>query len=203
MALTDKALIALLSITAAAGAAEKERPKFTPGPVSSYPSRQTVQKITIAAEPFDSPALAETAFGKKDPNRSGVLPVLVVMENGSDGVVALDRIKVELISPDRQHIDATPASDLKYLMGPDRPKVYTGPVPGAPPHVSRKKNPLAAWEIEGRAFTARMLPPKETASGFFYFRAPYSSGCSLYVTGLRDARTGNELFYFEIPLEKK
>jgi hypothetical protein len=203
MALTSKALIALLSIAAGAGAAEKERPKFTPGPVTSYPSRQTVQKVTIAAEPFDTRTLAETAFGKVDLNRYGVLPVLIVVENGTGQVLALDRIKVELISPDRQHVEATPASELKYLKGPDRPKVYTGPVPGGPPHLSKKKNPFNAWEIEGRAFTARMLPPKETASGFFYFQAPYRNGSTLYLTGLRDARSGQELFYFEIPLQQK
>lgn len=203
MTLTSQALIAFLSIAAAAGAAEKERPKFTPGPVTSYPNRQTIEKVTVAAEPFDTMTLTQTAFGKLDPNRYGVLPVLVVIENGTDQVVTLDRMKLELIAPDRQRIDATPASDVKYLMGPDRPKVYTGPVPTGAPHLGKKKNPLAEWEIEGRAFTARMLPPKESASGFFYFQAPYRSGSTLYLTGLRDARSGKELFYFEIPLEKK
>jgi hypothetical protein len=48
-----------------------------------------------------------------------------------------------------------------------------------------------------------MLPPKETASGFFYFRAPYRSGSKLFVRGIREAATGNEWFYFEIPLDKE
>jgi hypothetical protein len=76
-------------------------------------------------------------------------------------------------------------------------------VPGLPTRISRKKNPLDAWEIEGRAFTARMLPPNETANGFFYFRTFYSSGSMLYLRGVREAASGKELFYFEIPLDKQ
>ena len=65
-----------------------------------------------------------------------------------------------------------------------------------------KKNPLAAWEIEGRAFAAKMLPSGQSASGFFYFQTGHRSGSTLYVTGIREASTGKELFYFEVPLDK-
>jgi hypothetical protein len=203
MALTKKLSVALLSIAAVAFASEKERPPFKPGPISSYPSRQTIQKVTIAADPVATHADAEPAFGKTDPNDFGILPVLVIIENGTGQTLSLERMKVELLTPDRQHVLATPASELKYLRGAERPSVYTIPIPGAPPRVSKKKNKLAEWQIEGRAFSARMLPPNETASGFFYFQAPYRGGSSLYVTGLQDARTGEEIFYFEIPLDKK
>ena len=203
MALTSKALIAFLSIAAAAFAAEKDKPKFTPGPVESYPCRQTIQNVTIAADALASDTQTEPAFGKANPNKYGVLPVLVVVQNNSDQTLALDRMRVELNTPDRQHIVATPASELKYTIGPGRPDVYPGPIPGRGPHISKKKNPLKDWQIEGRAFAARMLPPKESASGFFYFQAPFRGGSSLYVTGLREAQSGEELFYFEIPLDKK
>jgi hypothetical protein len=206
MALTRNSLIvplmAVLACAIPAFAKEKERPKFQPGPASSYDTRQTIANVTVASVAFSRESQTEQVFGKVNPNREGILPVLVVVQNGTRQTLALDRIKVELVTPDRERIEATPAADLKYLSGAERPKVYTGPIPGAPPHVSRKKNPLAAWEIEGRAFSARMLSPADSASGFFYFRAPYRPGSTLYVTGLREAPTGKELFYFEIPLEK-
>ena len=45
-----------------------------------------------------------------------------------------------------------------------------------------------------------MLPADESASGFFYFRAPYHPGSTFVLSGIREAGTGKELFYFEIPL---
>jgi hypothetical protein len=206
MALTGKSLIlplmGILACGSAAWAGEKERPKFTTGAASSYETRQTISHLTIAAVPYSTETLASQAFGKLNPNKEGVLPVLVVIQNDTGQAVALDRLRVELVTPDRDRIEATPAADLKYLSGPNRPKVYTGPIPGAPPHVSKKKNKLAAWEIEGRAFSARMLASGDSASGFFYFRAPYQTGSMLYVTGLREAGSGKDLFYFEIPLDR-
>ena len=52
----------------------------------------------------------------------------------------------------------------------------------------------ACWALSASA--------RETASGFFYFRTPFREGSTLYLTGLREAQTGKELFYFEILLEK-
>lgn len=205
MTITGKSLIlplaGIFACGLAAPAAEKERPKFTPGPASGYETRQTIANVTVAAVPYSTEARTAEAFGKLNPNREGILPVLVVIENGTAGALSLDNIKAELVTPDRERIEATPAADLKYLSGAEAPKVYTGP-PGLPPRVSKKKKKLAAWEIEGRSFSARMLPPKDSANGFFYFRAPYQSGSTLYLTGLREAASGKELFYFEIPLDK-
>jgi hypothetical protein len=188
----------VLPIAALAFAGEKDKTNFTPGPVVDYPARQTIDKVTIAAAPFNMRADTEKAFGKLDPNQYGVLPVLVVIRNDSNKTLALDRMTVEFMTADRERADATPAADVRYLSGLDLPNKPSKD----PMHVSHSKNPLNAWEIEGRAFSARMLPPHETASGFFYFRAPYSSGTLLYLRGLRDAATGAELFYFEIPLDK-
>jgi hypothetical protein len=44
-----------------------------------------------------------------------------------------------------------------------------------------------------------MLPPGESANGFFYFQAIHEPGAMLYITGIRNAATGQELFYFEVP----
>jgi hypothetical protein len=200
MAFTGKSLIAAFLSIAAASGAEKDKPKFTPGPVDSYACRQAIQKVTVAAQPFRTDDETSAAFGKLNPNRYGVLPVLVVIQNDTDKAISLETLKVEFLGVDRERVDATPAADLKYLQGPNQPK-YGSPIPGRGTHIPKKKSPLNVWEIEGRAFTARMLPPKETASGFFYFRAPYRTGSKLFVRGIREAGTGNEWFYFEIPLD--
>lgn len=194
-----KSVVLLLSICAAQGA-DKEKP-FQPGPVESYPCRLTQEKVTVAAEPFETEAETKTAFGKLNPNRYGILPVLVVIRNDSEATIRLDEMRVEYITATRQRIEATPASEVAKTDSPSRPRVTPGPWPGRVPRGTRN-SPLRAWEIEGRAFVARMLPPGETASGFFYFQAPHRAGATLYVTGLKEARSGRALFYFEIPLDK-
>ncbi len=201
MRVASKPFVLLLSIVSVF-AADKES-EFRPGPVDSYPNRQTVQKLTIAAEPFDTAEQAHKAFGKLDPNLYDVLPVLVVMRNDSDQTLNLESMRVEYILPSRQRVNATPARDVARSQGSARPRLSPNPLPiPTGPRSSIKKSPLNAWEIEGRAFSARMLPPGESASGFVYFQLSHRAGSVLYVTGIQEAATRRELFYFEIPFEK-
>ena len=58
--------------------------------------------------------------------------------------------------------------------GRDRPSVTPGPRGRVA--IKSKKNPLDAWEIEGRAFAAQMLPAGQSASGFFYFQTELQPG---------------------------
>jgi hypothetical protein len=179
-------------------AADKETP-FRAQPAASYPNHQINQNLTVGVDAFSSPAKTQTAFGKLNPNEHGILPVLVVIQNDSSKAVRLDRMKLEYVGPARDRVEATPAREVRFLKGPDRPGVVTGPT-GSPKIARRKKNPLEAWEIEGRAFSARMLPPGQSASGFFYFQTGLRPGATLYLTGIAEADTGKELFYFEVPL---
>jgi hypothetical protein len=65
------------------------------------------------------------------------------------------------------------------------------------------KGPLNTPEIEGRAFLVKLLPPGESASGFFYFEASELKGAQLYLTGIKDAATNQPYFYYEIPLDAR
>jgi len=185
-----------------AAPAEKERPKFEISPAATYPSHQTSEKVTIGAAVYDTAEKARDAFGKLNPYQYGVLPVLVVIQNDSNQAIRLDRVRVDYMTPDGNHVDATPAAEVRYLSGPGQPKVVTGPLPTSGPRISRKKNPLDAWEIEGRAFSAKMIPPGQSASGFFYFQTGHRPHARLYVTGIREASSGRELLYFEFPLRE-
>jgi hypothetical protein len=193
-----KRLALLFLSISACMAADKETP-FKAAPAASYPSHQTNAQITIGADPFVLLDKVKLAFGKLDPNQFGVLPVLIVIQNDSDKSIRLDRIKLEYVGGDRQHVDAIPARDVRYLKGVDRPNVMTGPT--GKPKILKQKNPLNEWEIEGRAFSAEILPPGQSASGFFYFQAALQHGASVYINGLYEAGTGKELFYFELPLK--
>jgi hypothetical protein len=60
-------------------------------------------------------------------------------------------------------------------------------------------------EVENAQFAAKAVEPHGTQAGFLFFDVQGISsplaGAHLYVTGVRNAQ-GNELMYFEVPLEK-
>jgi hypothetical protein len=198
MNLVRKTLPLLLALSLDAFAIDKDKNKFAPPDLDTLQTKLTVSEVTIGTVVYDRAGLAEAAFGKVNPYEHGILPVLVIIRNNSKGAVRLDKMRVEYHDRDKQVVTATPASEVPFTEGPKRP-TFGGPsIPGLG---RRKKSPLASPEIEQRAFAAKMLPPGETAHGFFYFRTGHRSGASLYVTGMQEASTGNDLFYFEIPLD--
>jgi hypothetical protein len=189
----------LVSITALAGA-DNDKAEFKARPVADYPHRQTSEKLTIAAQPMETDDETREAFGKVNPNRYGVLPVLLVIKNDGPDAIRLDQMKLVYNLPGGTHLEATPAQDVRFLNGVREPKGLPGPTGGIA--IKRNpKNPLAEWEIEGRAFSAKMLPAGQSASGFAYFQVPQTSAAaSVYISGLVNAVTGKELYYFEIPM---
>lgn len=192
--------LGLASILTVAEAVNKDKPKFAPPALESLTTKASNEGVTIGAVAYTTDEQAESAFGKSNPYRHGVLPVLVVIRNDSQFVVKLDGWKVEYIDKDRERIEPTPAAEVPYLRAPKRPSMQPSPIPGI--SLGRgKKNPLAAEEIQSRAWAARMVPPGDTAHGFFYFRSGHRSGAKLYLNGLTNARTGKDLFYFEIPFD--
>lgn len=189
----------LLSIAVAA-AADKEKTRFAPGRASSYAGNQTLDKITIAAVPFVTEDQTHLAFDKLNPNKYGVLPVLLVMDNGTGKALRLE-LKAEFVTADKQHVDATPPEDVIYIDGVRKPPKLYNPNPVAVAFPKRdKKGPLNVWEIPGRAFTAKLIPPGESVAGFFYFQTAPEPGSHLYITGVKDAASGQDYFYFEVPV---
>ncbi|MFN7996458.1 MAG: hypothetical protein U0Q18_22795 [Bryobacteraceae bacterium] len=197
--------LALLTSIAAALApfkalpAGKDEPKFTAGPAAGY-SHQTADKVTIGVAAYVSDEQARPAFGKRNPYDYGVMPVLVVIQNDSGKTIKLEPVQASLVGPNQYRVEATPAKDVRYLQGPRRPDMVRGPIGNT--RITKHKNPLDSWEIEGRAFSAKMLPPGQSASGFFYFQTGFERNSSLYLSGLKEAESGKELLYFEIPLRE-
>jgi hypothetical protein len=183
-------------------AVDKDKGRFVPGSASSYPSHQKQEGITIAAIPYITAEQAASAFGKLNPYERGILPVLVIIENGSGKALRLD-LKTQFVDPDNHHLDAIPPEDLIYYQGVKKPPTL-GPTTSLPIPLprSKKKGPLNTPEIVNRALSVKLMPPGESAYGFFYFEAQYRPGSMLYLSGLRDAASGKEYFYFDLPLEK-
>ena len=188
--------IALAAVLVAGAVGSDE--SFHAGRANEY-AHQSSDQVTVGAKPYDSEELTAQAFGKKaDLLKYGVLPVLVVIENRRDKALDLRDLEVRLVAADGRHADAVNPEDIPYL-GKRAKRPSVTPYPPVP--LPKKKNPLNSPDIVARAFSARMLPPGDSASGFFYFEAKPESGDKIYLNGLRDARSGEAIMYFEFPLD--
>jgi len=189
--------IALMLILAGARARGADK-AFHVGAANDY-AHQTADQVTVGAKSYDTEELTAEAFGKKtDLLRYGVLPVLVVIENKRQKTLDLRYLEVNLVAADGRHAAAVAPEDL-FVLGRSQKTPKINPVPNPLP---KKKNPLNAPQIVERAFAARMLPPGDSASGFFYFEAKPEPGDKLYLNGLRETPSGQEIMYFEFGLEK-
>ena len=72
----------------------------------------------------------QEAFGKVNPYRSGILPVLIVMQNDGPDAIRVDKLELTYTLPDNTRIQATPAQDLRYLRGAAKPQGLPGPAGG-------------------------------------------------------------------------
>lgn len=192
LSITSAAILAL-----AAMAAEKT---FQPGRATDY-AHQLSDRVMLGAKSFDTEDLTAEAFGKKaDLLKYGIVPVLVVIENQREKSLDLQDIQVSLVAADGRHVDAMNPDDIQF-MGGKKKRPSATPYPRLP--LPKKGNPLASPEVTERAFSAKMLPPKDSTNGFFFFEAHPEPGDKLYVSGIRDARSGQEIMYFEFPLDGK
>lgn len=195
-------LLVMLAVTALAYGDRDDR-KFDPGPASSYKTRQTNGRVTVAAVPYTSDEQTHAVFGKHNPYQYGILPVLVIVQNDMDEPLRLSAMQAEFETANGQHIEAVPPRDIPSTIA-HQPR--DGQMPGSGPHLPiplpKKKNPLAEWGIESRAFSAPMLQPHESAQGFFYFETRMLPGAKFYLSGMQAARSGEGIIFFEIPLEE-
>ena len=130
--------IALCASLAAALWAETQPGTFKVLPVDAYPSRQALGKLKIAAVRYESDEDTRVAFGKVNPNEYGILPVLLVFENGSEETLLLERMKLVYQYPGTE-IAPLPPGQLPYMLGPKRPN--TGPKISSPIPLPKKKKP--------------------------------------------------------------
>lgn len=191
-------LVMVMTAATLAAGNTKDAVKFAPGPASSYRAKQTNGHVTVAAVAYDTEELAHSAFGKLNPNQYGILPILVIIQNDTDQPLKLEHLQTEYTTADGRHLDATPPDEVQTLGGAQRPNV---PTPTPIPIHRKHKNPLDVWEIDGRSFSAKLLPAHDSVNGFFYFQTTHEPGARFYLTGIKVAATGQDIFYFDFPLE--
>jgi hypothetical protein len=175
-------------------------------PARSYSAHDDhpTEKVAIAVDPYDTPEKAK--IFSVEFRDYGFLPIFFVVTNDGDQPIAIADIDVKLITPNRSKF--TPISSEDIYRRLSHPQANTNsPLPFPIPHkkvkgtVSKKQMD----EIDSAQFAARAVEPHTTQSGFLFFDVGGASaplaGAHIDITGVSDAK-GNELLYFEIPLEK-
>ena len=176
-------------------------------PADQYANKQKADGITIAAESFLPQTIRQKMpFGKLNlsavphSSRAGRNPQ---RQPGRDspGKTALRNMSCRTASKVR--LNPCRRCEAPIPKALRKPKVGIGPLGGV--KVAPGKSPLNVPEIEIRAFSAKMLPPGETASGFVYFETDITSArrfaCISPACRMRSG--GKDIYYFEIPLSGK
>ena len=174
----------------------------------TYPAhdQHTDEKVTIAADPYDMGDKAK--IFQIDYADGGYLPVFLVITNDGDTPISMNQLGVELITHNRDKIQFATAEDLyrrfSHTKGGDSANGKRIPLPiPSGPKVGVKKGQRD--EISDSMFAAKAVAPHETESGFFFFDVSGIShplaGGHIIITGV-DNYKGQELMYFEIPMEK-
>ena len=184
------------------GAAER----FRAGTADAYEATQSQAGVTLAVKPYHTELLEKEIFSKSKPNKFGIMPVLVVITNLGDAPIKLVEMHARYVpARSTEGVNAMTAEDL-FFYNPKGHAPKKQKLPGPGNTITKvKKGPLSRPEIAEREFSAPVLPPGETASGFFYFNVGIGgdplTGASLYVAGMTNMSTGQPLFYFEVPLD--
>lgn len=177
----------------------------TAQPAKTYPAHDEHpnESVTLALDPYDmadKASIFSVHYGD-----IGFVPIFVVITNDSEHAISLAEAKAELVTADRTKIPPATEDDIYRRLA--RP-TGTGPSPNPLPWPKKVKGSVskdAQEEIQNAQFAARAVEPHGTQAGFMFFdvsgiSAPLA-GAHFYWTGVRDAK-GNELMYFEVPLEK-
>ncbi|HYA23837.1 MAG TPA: hypothetical protein VEF05_06730 [Terriglobales bacterium] len=176
----------------------------TAHPAKTYPAHDEHpnEGVTLALDPYD---MADKAnIFSVHYNEIGFMPIFVVVSNDSDQPVSLAGSKTQLVTHDRTKIPPATDDDLYRRIARPLSGVSTNPLPW-PKKTKGTISKEAQEEIQNSQFAARAVEPHSTQSGFMFFdvagiSAPLA-GANFYLTGVHDAK-GNELMYFEVPLEK-
>jgi hypothetical protein len=202
------AIASILLLGSIALCAAKVWPALPDGPAGSYPVVDRHGPVAIAADCYDTRAKAEKAFPKLALGARSILPVRIIVTNGSDRAINLRQARYELVLPDLPRLLPLEVSlvEDELLAGNGR-KGHSIPLPYPfPVRVQQHASKAGVREqFESRLFQTSIVPPQTTESGFVFYRLPWREGvldgASLYVN---DIYSGDQpMFYFELHFGSK
>jgi hypothetical protein len=201
---SHSAIVLCLMFSAAVCVASKHFVMPTSHPAKQYAAHDEhpAEHVTVAVDPYD---MADKAgIFSLHYNEAGFVPIFVVVTNDSDQPISLAGAAAELVTVNRTKISPATEEDISRRLTNPSMSGAPNPLPW-PKKVKGTLNKDQQEELQNARFAARAVEPHNTQAGFMFFdvsgiSAPLA-GANFYLTGVREAN-GNELMYFEIPLEK-
>jgi hypothetical protein len=185
--------------------AKKEFAMPSPQAAKTYPAHDEhpLEKTTVALDPYDMPD--KTKIFSVNYSEIGFLPVYLVITNDGDAPVSLAGMKAQFVTVGRTKISPASEDDVFRRLSKPSASTTSYPLPIPIHKVKGGVGKQAMEEIQNAMFRAKAVEPHSTQAGFLFFDVSDIStplaGAHFYLTGVRDAK-GNELMYFEVPLEK-
>lgn len=163
------------------------------------------EKVSIAADPYDTADKAGVVFAVKY-REDDLLPIHLIISNDGNQAISLAQMKVIFITKSGAKIDPARNEDIYRRIS--HQKQGQGPSANPLPFPRKRSAAVsheATTEVEGSQFQARAVQAHGTQGGFLFFDVsgidnPLAGG-RLEVTGIMNS-AGEEIFFFEIPMEK-
>ncbi len=174
-------------------------------PAFSFPAHDhhSNENVTVAVDPYDTPA-KEGIFLVKYREHE-LLPILLIVTNDSDQPLQLADMKAELVTSDHSKLTPDNEDDIVRRISHPNASGTRYPVPFPTKKAKGGVSSKEMDEIQSAQFRAKAVEPRSSQIGFLFFDVSDISnplaGARFYLTGVRNS-SGNELMYFEVPLDK-
>jgi len=174
-------------------------------PAFSYPAHDhhAGENVTVAVDPYDTPAKANIFVVNYKQHE--LLPLLLIVTNDSEEPIQLTDMKAELVTADRTKITPDTEDDILRRISHPKASGTRYPVPFPTSKAKGGVNAKERDEVQNAQFRARAVEPHGSQVGFLFFDVSDMTspleGSRLYLTGVRNS-AGNDLMYFEVPLDK-
>lgn len=200
----------LLICFLAANAYDYKPPELPPaGHADKYPQHETHKDegVTIALDPYGPEK--DSVFHVKFAEHR-VLPVRLIISNDTDQPLSLVDVRIEFTTAKKAKGEPLTKDDVERAVAnsvePRDSSSTKIPVPLPIPRGKPKRLPKGTdEEVDYLIFKAEAVEPHSTRDGFLFFDIGGVSqpliGSHILFTGLRSG-SGQELFYFDIPLQK-
>jgi hypothetical protein len=173
-------------------------------PAAAYPAHDyhSNEKVTVAVDPYDTAEKASIFVVKY--RDMGLVPILVVVTNDSDSPIALTDMKAQLVTGDGAKLTPATEDDVYRRLSHPTASGARLPLPFPTKRVKGGVNSKEWNELDSALFRAKAVEPRGSQAGFFFFDVSDLTkplpGAHFYLTGVHDS-TGNDLMYFEVPLD--
>ncbi len=165
--------------------------------IETYEFRQSQGGVRVAVDPFFTVDRIQRTFsGGEEFAEKGLLPVQIIVENGTQGEIQVNPQDFRLVRPNGRAEAALSAYDafamVKLSMG--WWGLGAGVVGGSVPAY---RNEARLRDIEDRELRGTPIPPGKVATGFVYFTIPENelNLAGSHVVFLVKGTAGRELFY--------